>query len=380
MVKKDLYVRLKEATTTIGVLRDVEISIDRIIYEEFEEPMGPTPMPSIRDLRSWDHILLKRYRPFYMPFCELCCLCTFGKCDLSMGKRGACGLDMAAQQSRIVLLACCIGASTHTSHAKHLVEYLIERYGRDSPIDLGEGVGVEAPITRLVTGIRPRTLRDLEDVLSYVDNQLIHLLASTHTGQEGNALDFESKVLHTGMLDHLAMEVADIAQISVMGFPKSDPDAPLVDLGFGTVDKSKPVIMVVGHNVPSAAGIIDYLIESGLLGQVEVTGLCCTAHDATRYNPRAKIIGPISWQVRYIRSGLPDVVVVDEQCIKTNLIDEARKVNAVFIATSEKNCQGLRDRTEDPVDEIVKDLVEGREDGVLIFDAEKVGEVAVKAA
>jgi len=378
--KKDLYVKLKEATTTLGVLRDVEIAIDRVIYEEFEEPMGPTPMPSIKDLRNWDYTLLKRYRPFYMPFCELCCLCTFGKCDLSMGKRGACGLDMASQQSRIVLLACCIGASTHTSHAKHLVEYLIERYGRDSPIDLGEGVGVEAPITRLVTGIRPRTLRDLEDVLSYVDNQLIHLLASTHTGQEGDALDFESKVLHTGMLDHLAMEVADIAQISVMGFPKSDPDAPLVDLGFGTVDKSKPVIMVVGHNVPSAASIVDYLIENGLLGQVEVTGLCCTAHDVARYNPKTKIIGPISWQVRYIRSGLPDVVVVDEQCIRTNLIEEARKVGAVFIATSEKNCQGLRDRTGDSTDEIVKDLIEGREDGVLIFDPEKVGEVAVRVA
>jgi len=379
--RKDLYVRVKEAATRLGVLKDVEIAVDRILYEEYEEPMGPTPMPSIKDLRSWDLTLLKRYKPFYMPFCELCCLCTFGKCDLSMGKRGACGLDMAGQQSRIVLLACCIGAATHAGHAKHLVEYLIERYGRDCPIDMGEGVGVEAPITRLVTGIRPRTLRDLEDVLEYVSNQIVHLLSCIHTGQEGSALDFESKVLHAGMVDHVAMEVADIAQISAMGFPKSDPDAPLVDLGLGTIDKSKPVIMVVGHNVPSAACIVDYLVENGLLGQVEVTGLCCTAHDVTRYNPKAaKIVGPISWQIRYIRTGIPDVVVVDEQCVRTNLVEEAEKIGAAFIATSEKNCQGLRDRTDDPVDDIVRDLIEGVEKAVLIFEPEKVGEVAVRVA
>jgi acetyl-CoA decarbonylase/synthase complex subunit alpha len=31
----------------------------------------------------------------------------------------------------------------------------------------------------------------------------------------------------------------------------------------------------------------------------------------SRYSPGAKIIGPISWQIRYVRSGIPDVIVVD---------------------------------------------------------------------
>ena len=110
-----------------------------------------------------------------------------GKCDLTGGKRGACGLDIAAQQSRVVLLACCIGAATHTGHARHLVDHLMERHGRDSPIDIGKAVGVEveAPVTRLVCGVRPNTLGDLEHVLDYLETEITHLLAATHTGQLG---------------------------------------------------------------------------------------------------------------------------------------------------------------------------------------------------
>jgi len=122
--------KVEELVSDLLKARGLTISIGRIFEEEWEEPVGPTPFPEITDLRSWDMRLLKRYRPFYLPWCELCCLCTFGKCDLSKGKRGACGLDLRAQLSRMVLIACCIGASTHTHHARHLLEHLIEKFGR----------------------------------------------------------------------------------------------------------------------------------------------------------------------------------------------------------------------------------------------------------
>ena len=343
--------------------------------------MGPTPFPSITTLREWDHKLLQRYKPFYMPYCDVCCLCTFGKCDLTAGKRGACGIDMSAQQSRIVLLACLIGASTHTAHARHMLEHLMEKYGHDSPIDIGGlNIEVEAPITRLVCGVKPKTLGDLEEVLDYCENQVTNLLSSAHTGQEGNNIDFESKVFHAGMIDHVGLEVADIAQVATLGFPKADPEAPLVDLGYGTIDSQKPVILCIGHNVIPATGIVDYLKESGLHGEVEVCGLCCTAHDMTRYSPKAKIVGPISWQLRFIRSGLPDVIVLDEQCVRTDCLNEAQKIHTPVVVTSEKNCMGLPNRTNDPADEIVADLVEGKVAGVLILDPEKVGEVVARTA
>ncbi|MDH5783593.1 MAG: CO dehydrogenase/acetyl-CoA synthase complex subunit alpha, partial [Candidatus Bathyarchaeota archaeon] len=379
MSKKNVLVKIKELKTDIGVIKDLELSFGRVFEETWAEPVGPTPFPSVTELREWDFKLLQKYKPFYLPFCDVCCLCTFGKCDLTGDKRGACGLNMAAQQSRIVLLACCIGAATHISHARHLVEHLIEKYGSNSPIDVG-GINIEAeaPVTRLVCGIRPKTLKDLEDVLDYCEEQVTTLLAATHTGQEGSNLDFESKVLHAGMVDQVGMEVADIAQVSVYGFPKAEPEAPLTDLGFGVADISKPTILVIGHNVPSSIGIIDYLTDKGLLGEVEVVGICCTAHDITRYSSAAKIVGPISWQLRYVRSGLADLIVVDEQCIRADTLVEAQKVKAPVIASSPQNCLGLENRTESPVKEAIMDLVEEKVPGVLILDPDKVGEVAVE--
>lgn len=381
MSKKGVHFTIKELNTTLGNIRDLDISIGKIGEEGWSDPIGPTPFPTLASLRNWDLSLLKRYRPFYMPFCDLCCLCTYGKCDLTGDKRGACGITMPAQQSRIVLLAACIGAATHLSHARELVDRILEKYDHQKPIDVGgHNVEIEAPIIRLVCGIRPRTIGDLEEVLDYLETEVTQLLAATHTGQEASNLDFESKVLHAGMIDQVAMEVADIAQVSAFGFPRADPEAPLVQLGMGTVDLKKPVILVVGHNVLPSIEIIDYLEHNSLSSDVEVTGICCTATDMTRYSPSAKIIGPISWQLRYLRSGIPDVVVMDEQCIRADTLLEAEKLRTPVIATSPKNCAGLPDRSKDSPEEIVADLVAGKSLGALILDSAKAGEVAVRTA
>ncbi|HEY3273498.1 MAG TPA: CO dehydrogenase/acetyl-CoA synthase complex subunit alpha [Methanocella sp.] len=378
---KDINIRMKELESNIGHIRDLEVSIGKFAPRNWEEKCGPTPFPSMTALRDWDRKLLKRYQPFYMPYSDVCDLCTYGKCDLTGGKRGACGIQIAAQQSRMVLIATCIGAATHTSHARELVTHLIGKYGSHYPLDVGGlSIEVEAPVTRLVCGVKPEKLGDLEDVLDYVEKGITGLLSATHTGQEGDCLDFESKVFHAGMLDHVGMEVADIAQVSAYNYPKADPEAPLIDLGMASVDRTKPVILVVGHNVLPSIDIIDYLKDNNLAGQVEVTGICCTALDNTRYSASAKIVGPMSYQARYIRSGIPDVVVVDEQCVRTDLLSESGKIIAPFIATSEKNCMGLPDRTRDPADEIVADLQSGRVPGVLLLDPAKVGEVAVRVA
>ena len=381
MTSKNVHVKIGELKTNIGHIKNLELSIGKVVDDSWTEPMGPTPMPGLTTLRDWDMKLLNKYKPFYLPVCDLCCLCTYGKCDLTAGKRGACGLDMAAQSSRIVLLACSIGAATHTGHARHVVDHLIEKYGRRHPIDVGGlNVQVEAPVTRLVTGIKPETLGDLQDVLEYCEMQITHLLSVAHTGQEANNLDFESKAFHAGRIDQVGMEVADMAQISAFDFPKADPEAPLIEMGIGTVDTSKPVIMCIGHNVVPSVGIIDYMKDNDLADKLEVVGLCCTAIDNTRYFNRGKIVGPISWQLRFIRGGFADVVVLDEQCVRTDAFLEAERVKAPVIAASEKNCIGFKNRTNDPADEIVADLVSGKVPGVLILDPEKVGEVTVRVA
>lgn len=371
----------KEFNGNFWKTKDFKVSIGEIVEKKRSEevPMGPTPKPNVTDLRSWDMKLLNRYEPFYAPFCDMCCLCTYGKCDL-LGKKGACGIDAKAQQGRMVLIASCIGTAAHGGHARHLLEYLIEKKGEDFPVDLGGSIDIEAPIMRTVIGKKPETLADLREAIEYVEEQTLQLLSATHTGQEGNYLDFESKVLHAGLMDHVGMEVGDIAQIVALNLPKGSEDTELVELGLGTIDQEKPVILCIGHNVAPGAGIIDYMEDQGLEDDLEVCGICCAAIDITRYNNQAKVVGPISKQLKFVRSGVADVVVVDEQCVRTDVLQEARKNKAVVIATTDKICIGLPDKTKEDPDKIVSELLNDEIEGALILDPAKVGEVAVKAA
>jgi acetyl-CoA decarbonylase/synthase complex subunit alpha len=309
----------------------------------------------------------------------MCCLCTFGKCDL-LDKKGACGIDSKAQQARIVLLACNIGTAAHAGHSRHLVHHLIEELGEDFPIDLGLNIDIEAPLTRTIIGKKPQYLSDLEETLSYVEQQLSHLLSACHTGQEGSYLDFESKALHSGVMDDLAREVGDIAQIVALNMPKGDGDAPLVEMGVGTIDSTKPVVLCIGHNVLPGSNIMDYLDETGQEEDFEVCGICCAAIDISRYNDRAKVVGPLSRQLKFIRSGVADVIIVDEQCIRTDVLEEAQKKNTAVIATTDKMCLGLPDMTDEDPDLIVSKLLNKEIEGALILDSDKVGEVSVKVA
>ena len=354
--------------------------VEEIIKAEDKwEPVGHTPMPHIPDLRNWDMRLLKTYKPFYAPMCDMCCFCTYGKCDLTGNKRGACGIDISAQQSRVVLLACCMGMSAHAGHARHVLEYIIEKFGPDYKIDLGDQILVEAPHVRTVLGLKPETLGDLEKALEYVEGELVHLISSLHTGQEGSNLDFESKALHVSMLDHVGMEIADIAEIVGFNYPSSVADTPLVGLGWGSVDRTKPVVCLIGHNPVTAIPIVDYINANNLQDKVEVAGICCTALEVTRYSDKAKVIGPLSRQLFFVRCGIADVIVTDEQCIRTDMPQEAAKAGTALIATSDKVCYGLDDETKKTADQIVREMVdEGKQ--TLIFDPELAAEVAVKVA
>jgi acetyl-CoA decarbonylase/synthase complex subunit alpha len=371
---------MAEVKELVKQLTRKEQEIRELIKAEIPwEPVGPTPMPEIPDLRPWDMRLLKTYAPWYAPFCDLCCLCTYGKCDLTEGRRGACGLDIATQQGRIILLACLMGCSAHAAHAGHILEFLIEKHGPDKKIDLGPFVDLEAPNIRTVTGLKPETLGDLKIAIEYVYKEIAHLLDSTHTGQEGSYLDYESKALHASMLDHVGMEVADIAQIVGFDFPTSVADTPLVDMGWNSIDKSKPVILLVGHNPATSCTLIDYLRENDLYDKVEVAGICCTALETTRYSDRAKIVGPLSRQLFFVRAGIADVIMTDEQCIRTDMPIEADKVGSRVIACLDKAMYGLEEVSDREVDELVKEMVEDKKH-FAILDSRKAAEVATKVA
>jgi acetyl-CoA decarbonylase/synthase complex subunit alpha len=375
---------VNQRSFVIEGLENIQINIGEIIDEEELaerewEPMGPTPKPGIITLRRWDYRLLKDYPPFYSPMCDMCCLCTFGKCDLTGNRKGACGISLESQQARMIVIGCGIGTAAHTGHANHILHELIERLGEDHPIDMGPYIDVEAPITRTVVGIKPRTLGDLQKVLDYANEQLVQVMSTAHTGQEGSSLDFESKAFHISMIDNLTKEVADIAQIAGFTLPKGDAETALVDFGFGSIDRSKPVILFVGHYPAVSISTIDYIEEHGLEDKIEVTGICCTALETSRYRKYTKVAGPLSMQLFFIRSGIADVIVLDEQCVRTDVIEQAKRTGAPVIVTTDKICYNLPDATNRAPDEVVEELVNGAE-GVLISDTTQAAEVITKTA
>jgi len=379
--KEKGVLKIDEYQGIFGKWQGVQISFGKIQAGEEEEwePQGPTPKPNIPDLRHWFMRLMKRYKPFYAPISDRCELCTFGPCNLVGSRHGACGISQEAANAKIVQAACDIGAACHASHGLHITHWVKEKFG-NLPIDFGSDIAVEAPVTRCITGIKPKTLDDVLEAYEWVCEQITHTLSAAHTGQEGSYLDYESKAFVAGLCDGVGMECADLAQIIAYGMPKGDPNAPLVAVGMGTLDKNKPCILMIGHNVAPGIELVDYLREKGLEEKVEVGAICCTALDLTRYFEGAKVVGTISKQLRYIRSGVPDVVMVDEQCINLLSFPEARKIGAAFIATNEKCMMGLVDRTNTPIDDIVKDLVEQKVEGALILDPVKAGIVAVNVA
>jgi acetyl-CoA decarbonylase/synthase complex subunit alpha len=382
MSKKGAKIKIDSYKGPFGSIKGFELTTGKVSYgDETEwEPMGPTPKPHIPTLRSWFLKLMERYKPAYHPICDMCCLCTYGKCNLSKGRTGACGINMETQQSRIVEIACCIGASCHSAHGDHLLHWLKEKYG-NVPINFGNNIAVEMPLTRLIVGMKPETLEDLEEAMEWVHFTITHLLASGHTGQESSYLDYESKSFLAGLADSVGMEISDAAQIAAYGFPMGDPNVPIVELGMGTMDtENKATILMIGHNVAPGVELVDYLREKGYENKLDVGAICCTALDLTRYYSGAKIVGSLSRQMFFIRSGLADVVMVDEQCVNLRSFDEAKKVNAPFIATNEKIMGGLPDRTNDPAEQIIDDLVSGKMPGVLILDPVKAGQVAVETA
>ncbi|MBE0522142.1 MAG: CO dehydrogenase/acetyl-CoA synthase complex subunit epsilon [Candidatus Methanoperedenaceae archaeon] len=371
---------IKKGKFVIEGLENVQINIGKVIEEGAERLIeGPTPKPGITSLRSWDYRIIDRYHPVYTPTSDMCDYCTYGKCDLTGNKEGACGIDLEGQSARQALMTSIMGAACHSAHGRHLLHYLIKRYGEDHPIDVGPS-NLKAPLTETIMGIQPETIGDFLPVLAYVEEQLTQLTASANTGQEGSARDFESKALHAGMLDLLGMEVADIIQISCMGLPKAEENTAMAEIGMGILDQGKPVVVCVGHNIAAPAYILDYMDENALFDRIEIAGLCCTAHDMTRYNKTARIIGSMSKELKYIRSGIPDVLVTDEQCVRADILKEASELHIPVIATNEKITYGLPDRSGDSVDDIIDDLASGKEKGALILDLEKVGELVPRLA
>ncbi len=345
-------------------------------------------MLSITTLRDWDFLLLKRYSPQYIKKEDECSLCTYGPCKIDEKRKGVCGISLNAHLSRMSLFTAVTGAAGHASLAETITSELIERFGKDYPLELN-GEPVQTPLIRLICGIKPKVLSEMKKVTSYINREITSLLSVLNMGQEGDWMDFESKTLHAGMLDNLSLEVIDMAQIATFKFPSNSPDTPIFNLQSSIFNFQKPAILCIGHNSITGIEIMQYLDENNLTEKIDLYGLCCMATDMSRLpSPRpspargegVQIAGNQRDQLKFIKSGIANVIVLDSQCVRTDILHHASKMGIPVIATNPESCLGLSDSTGDETEKIVADLISQREAGVLIFDKKKIAEVAAEAS
>ena len=88
----------------------------------------------------------------------------------------------------------------------------------------------------------------------------------------------------------------------------------------------------------------------------------------------------MSKELKIIRSGMPDVIVVDEQCVRGDIVPEAQKLKIPVIASNAKIMYGLPNRTDAGVEETIEELKSGAIPGAVILDYEKLGEISVRLA
>ncbi len=383
-----------QGSFSVEDMKNVQINIGAVVKEadEWDQEMGPFPKPGVATLRDWDYKIMNRYKIMYAPADDTCTLCTYGPCDLTGNKKGACGINQAGACGKIVLIACLMGCCAHAAHGRHLYHWCLDKFG-DMNFDMGDEILVDSPLYQTIIGKKPKTLKDFDEGLAYLEEEVVQLVAATHTGQEAYFMDFESKALHTGMMDDLGMEICDLLQIVAYDMPRGAADAPLIEIGMGTLDQNKGVLIAYGHNLAAGAEAMIYAENNNLWDKVDIGGVCCTAFDLTRITetgrdsivpknlgPKAKVAGAMGWWRKMVRSGVMDCVMVDEQCVYCDVLEDASKRKIPVIATTDKIMLGLPDRTNDPVDQIVDDLVSFKMPGVAVLDPTKAGEIGIRVA
>lgn len=303
--------------------------------------------PNVTALRNWDANLLRKFKPKYYSAIPQCQYCTFGPCDLSKNRMGACGMRLNIQMAREALVTVIVGASSYSARAMELNDALIKEREYFAELNLSE---YQTTLINLLCGYEPKTIGDLKKALKYINEQIVHLISATHMGQEASDFDLNSKAFHGGMMCLLAMEIYEILR----KFSKIKED--VVEI-VSNINKNKGVVLVVGKT---------YKIE--IKGDFEIIS---NSFDGA-INIGGKIVEDLALDAVL---KITDVVVLGEGNVNVDLPEKAKNFGIPVIATSNRNLSGFADLSNISADEIFKNLMSKEISGCFIKDRKKLSDV-----
>ncbi|KXB01086.1 hypothetical protein AKJ41_02780 [candidate division MSBL1 archaeon SCGC-AAA259O05] len=314
--------------------------------------------------------LLDNYEPVYRFNWPITCeFCGKGPCSLTNeGDRGVCGLNPEAILARDSLSQVTIGMNTHLSSLERMINY-----SKNCDFKV-RTEGITTPITRTLINSSPRNFEKVQEAyqkLLEVGNQISSLL---HMGQESNPFEFEKWSLMGGLVDLLSLELAELIYNSIQ--PELN-QVKRVSYGPQTVERKKPNVLIIGHLPP----VLEEIVKEGRNDEgIELLGLCCLGHEASRTHSEVKFVGSLNQQVKVVSSGIADVVVVDEQCVMPNLLEAAKQSQTKIICVSPKIRYGLENLTEETVEETIKKILNDELPGAVILNEEKAAKTSIQLA
>ena len=342
------------------------------------------PFADAADIVEWDSYLTDRYAPLYLNFDATCSDCPLGPCNLKIAV-GRCGLQAVAYQARLSLRRGCRGCLSQVTDSRETLNHAVKVFGPEAKVSWGNKHDrSDTNHISLMTGMWPVNLRDLQRVMSYVEEQLSRLFLGSYNGLD--SIELERMSLHAGSILLAAMDLSELVKMSLFGFTNASnhelteminwPPANVMG-GLGNVEAGKPVLTFMGDNFLPAWYAIKGLQEGGIAGKVEVCGIGSVAHDIIRFYDRCRVLSPMVTGQKIVRLGLSDVIVASTACINWDFLPDAKKAGTRVIWTSNERNLGLPDRTDDPVESIVDDLAGGAP-GAWVRDVEKAATIAVK--
>lgn len=339
-------------------------------FKQYESKIRP--FSRVEDINEWDKILLNRYKPLYTV-------------PDTQGKKGAGAKPDTVKLARNTLDMHVRAVSQTVSQARSLLDEAIKAFGPEKEIDMGTSIVYPTPNTTVLTGSVPQNLSELNEALEYAEAQLIEQMAIL-AQKTGDAIDLESRAMHTASLGALAAEVEEVVKIncfdslSVGNVPVKDtanyPECK-IPIGLGTVDKTKPVLSFFGDDFYPIMFTVGRLEEEGLSEDIEITGLGNAGHELCRIYQEGKIIVATTGKaVKGIRAGIPDLVVASNSCFPVDIIGEAEKAGVPVLAAGPHASYPAMDMTEESPKKIARRLSKGK--SALVRDVEKAGDVAVE--
>ena len=368
----DCEVDLEEVVRDLRGVEDIATDIIKEMGERRVKQWKPklNILAHASDIAEWDSVLLNRYHPLYT---------SIPSTPTIMEE---------SNQAKLSLQDTCKGLFKQLTFARDLLDFAIKSFGRNREIDMGSSITYPTMNTSMLTGFYTKNLDDMDRALSYAEAQLSELLLAAYFGAE-SVLEFEEKALHAGALTFLVMEIAETIKMCCFEFfnagnhPATEySDSPPVEIevGMGAVDRTKPVIVFFGNNFLPAWFAVEHVKAKGLEDAIEICGVGAVGHDIPRFYNGGKVLTSAVKARKVTRAGIPDVVVASETCLDFDLVAEAKRVDAKVVAYGYKAGSGLEDRSDDSVDDILKNVMENDLPGVRITIPEKAGELAVKLA